>query len=50
MSEFVDTLSSSEDRTVEWKYTGRFLQIGELLYRNPVTKQIQVVFEILLKG
>ena len=49
MSEFVDTLSSSEDRVVEWKYTGRFLQIGELLYRNPITKQIQVTLEILFK-
>lgn len=42
MTEFIDTLTSSEDRTVEWKYTGRFLQIGELYYKHPITKQIQV--------
>ena len=42
MSGYSDSLTPSEGRTVDWKYTGKYLQIGELVYKNPKTGAIQV--------
>ncbi|KAK8832804.1 hypothetical protein WA577_004198, partial [Blastocystis sp. JDR] len=37
MPPFVDSLSDSSERSVEWKYTGHFLQMGVLHYTQPKT-------------
>lgn len=37
MKPYQDSLDDSEDRSVDWKYTGRFLQFGELTYKLPST-------------
>ena len=46
MSEYADSLAPSEGRTVDWKYTGKYLQIGELVYKNPKTGAVQVALSL----
>lgn len=46
MSEYSDSLTPSEGRTVDWKYTGKYLQIGELMYKNPKTGAMQVTLSL----
>ncbi|KAK8806145.1 hypothetical protein WA171_007230 [Blastocystis sp. BT1] len=41
MNKCIDSLSNTEDRKIQWKYTGKFLQIGEVIYKNPVSGAIQ---------
>ena len=47
MNKCIDSLSNTEDRKIQWKYTGKFLQIGEVIYKNPVSGAIQVVMNYL---
>ena len=42
MKPYQDSLDDSEDRSVDWKYTGRFLQFGELTYKLPSTGELSV--------
>lgn len=43
MPPFVDSLSDSSERSVEWKYTGHFLQMGILHYTQPETHKQLVI-------
>ena len=45
MSVFADSLSTTSERNVEWKYTGHFLQMGILHYTQPETQK-QLVIEM----
>ena len=38
-----DLIDNAIDPNIDWKYKGRFLQIGELVYKNPKTGDIHVV-------
>ena len=44
MKPFCDSLENSEDRTVDWKYIGNFIQVGELTYTLPSTGE-KAVYE-----
>lgn len=37
MEPHCDSLENSADRTIDWKYIGNFIQVGELTYTLPST-------------
>lgn len=42
MKPYQDSLDDTEDRHVDWKFKGRFLQFGELTYKLPTTGELSV--------